>query len=73
MYHLIHCIFDAIRGALALRWLRLATHRVARAWRAHRLRAAARRDLRSIDERTLRDIGLSHRAAADWPRVRDLG
>jgi tetratricopeptide (TPR) repeat protein len=33
--------------------------------------AVAWREPRSIDEPTPRDIGLSHRAAAEWPAVRD--
>jgi hypothetical protein len=32
-----------------------------------RLRAIAYRDLRLLDAHTMRDIGLSHRAAADHP------
>lgn len=41
---------------------------IAHAWDVRRRRAAERRDLKSLDEYGLRDIGLSHRAAADWPQ-----
>lgn len=62
MYHLLSCICDAVRRACSC---------VADALKTSHRRAVARRELRSIDEHTLRDIGLSHRAAAEWPRQRD--
>jgi hypothetical protein len=55
--------FDATFGA---RWLRRASRRVARALVERHRRAVAYRDLRSLDEYMLRDIGLSHRAASEW-------
>jgi uncharacterized protein YjiS (DUF1127 family) len=73
MYHLLSCVYEAIHRALTLRWPASAWRHAARAWKESRQRAVARRELRSIDERTLRDIGLSHRAAAEWPCVRDMG
>jgi uncharacterized protein YjiS (DUF1127 family) len=39
--------------------------RLQHAARSAQQRAIAQRDLRSLDEHTLRDIGLSHRAAAE--------
>ena len=48
--------------------LTLLRRSIANAWEERRRRAADRRDLRSLDECALRDIGLSHRAAADWPQ-----
>jgi uncharacterized protein YjiS (DUF1127 family) len=50
-------------GITLLTLLRLS---IASAWEERRRRAAERRDLQSLDEHALRDIGLSHRAAADW-------
>ena len=67
MYHLLSVVFEAVRGAFMPAW-RWVTE-VAR--QRHR-RAVARGELRSIDEHTLRDIGLSHRAAAESKRVRDV-
>jgi uncharacterized protein YjiS (DUF1127 family) len=40
-------------------------HRASRAWTRHRRDAIARRALCMLDEHGLRDIGLSHRAAAE--------
>jgi len=54
------------RAPLAV-WRRIALLQQER----HR-RAVARRELRSMDESTLRDLGLSHRAAAEWTHIRDL-
>ncbi|WP_339089567.1 DUF1127 domain-containing protein [Variovorax paradoxus] len=68
---MLRCIYDAVRRACRPRWPGFAWRRVADALRKSHRRAAARRELRSIDEHTLRDIGLSHRAAAEWPRQRD--
>jgi uncharacterized protein YjiS (DUF1127 family) len=72
MYHLLSCIYDAVHRACTLCWPASARRRLAAALSEHHRRAVARRELRSIDERTLRDIGLSHRAAAKWPRPRDV-
>ena len=49
--------------------LTLLRRSVANAWEERRRRAAERRDLRSLDEYALRDIGLSHRAAAEWTQA----
>jgi hypothetical protein len=46
--------------------------RVTNAFEERRRRLVAWRELRSMDEHTMRDIGISHRAAAEWPRVRDV-
>ena len=54
--------------AFGTAWLRLSLRRMADAWMQRRRRAAHRRELRSLDEHALRDIGLSHRAAAEWPQ-----
>ena len=43
-------------------------HRASRAWARRRRAAIAQRDLRSLDGHALRDIGLSHRAAAEGSR-----
>ncbi|VTU33055.1 MULTISPECIES: hypothetical protein [unclassified Variovorax] len=64
-------IARTLPSALEFEWPARAWRRLSDAWVALHRRALARRDLRSIDERTLRDIGLSHRAAAEWPRIRD--
>lgn len=49
-------------------WLRRASRRLARFVVERHRRAVAYRDLRSLDEYMLRDIGLSHRAASEWGR-----
>jgi hypothetical protein len=59
--------FDSTFGA---RWLRRALRRVARALSERHRRAVAYRDLGSLDEYMLRDIGLSHRAASEWQSQR---
>jgi len=46
--------------------LRRASRRLARFVIERHRRAVAYRDLRSLDEYMLRDIGLSHRAASEW-------
>jgi uncharacterized protein YjiS (DUF1127 family) len=43
--------------------------RAMRAWQEWRHLARALRDLQSLDDITLRDLGLSHRAAAERPRA----
>jgi len=72
MYHLLSCIYTAVRRICAPGRFSSAWRRLAAALTEHRRRAAARSELSSLDERTLRDIGLSHRAAAEWPRSREL-
>ena len=72
MYHLLSCLYDAVHHACTPRWPAVAWRRLADALRERHRRAVARRELRAIDERTLQDIGLSHRAAAEWPRPRDV-
>ena len=47
-----------------------AFDRVVQALTERRRHAAARRELRWLDERTLHDLGLSHRAAVEWPQAR---
>lgn len=46
-------------------WIR----RAASALAERRRRAIANRDLQALDAYMLRDIGLSHRAAAHWARA----
>jgi uncharacterized protein YjiS (DUF1127 family) len=55
-------IFDSGSGA---GWLRRVSRRLGRFLVERRRRAVACRDLRSLDEYMLRDIGLSHRAASE--------
>ena len=53
-------------------WMALPLHllrRTAHAMAENRRHAIAYRDLREVDAHTLRDIGLSHRAAAEASRV----
>ncbi|MEJ8821221.1 DUF1127 domain-containing protein [Variovorax humicola] len=50
-------------------WFGRLSLRIAEAMAARRRRVDAYRDLQSLDEHALRDIGLSHRAVAEWPRV----
>jgi uncharacterized protein YjiS (DUF1127 family) len=49
-------------------WFRRMSRRLACMLAARRRRLNGYRDLQLLDERALRDIGLSHRAAADSPR-----
>lgn len=61
---------QAKRPTIGIAWLTLISHRIADVWAQRRRRAAHRRDLQSLDEYAFRDIGLSHRAAAEWPQAR---
>ena len=54
----------------AVAWFARGWRRVAKALAERRRLGVASRELQSLDEHTLRDIGLSHRAAAQWPLVR---
>lgn len=56
--------------AFAVSWLARLLHRVAMGLAERHRQAVAYRELRLLDEHTLRDIGLSHRVAAEWPRAR---
>lgn len=60
---------QAMPTTFGIAWLTLLQHRIADAWTERQRRAAHRRDLQSFDEHALRDIGLSHRAAAERPQV----
>lgn len=52
---------DGAARARVMTWLTRTRH----AWRRWRLQARAARDLHALDAYALRDIGLSHRAAAE--------
>jgi hypothetical protein len=52
-------------------WPLRAWGRISAAFEQMHRRAVAQRELRSIDEATMRDIGLSHRAAAEWWCIRE--
>jgi hypothetical protein len=56
--------------ALMLEGMSRALRRVSQALQERHHRAVSRRELRCMDEYTLRDLGLSHRAAVERPRVR---
>jgi hypothetical protein len=47
-------------------WIRRTSLSVERAVIERRRQVLAERDLRSLDEYMLRDLGLSHRAAGEW-------
>jgi len=61
---------QALRPLVGIAWLTHLRRRIADAMADRRHHAAYRRDLQRLDEHTLRDIGLSHRAAAEWPQAR---
>ena len=74
MIHSLNHVFQATSlAALAfdVEWPARAWHYLRSALQERHRRAVAWRELRSLDEHTMRDIGLSHRAAAEWPRIRD--
>ena len=63
-------IAQIIRATFRVTSLVSALGRVEEALTERRRRAAIRRELQWLDERTLHDLGLSHRAAAEWPQAR---
>jgi hypothetical protein len=71
MFAYLSRIFRGLPPSLDLQWPARARRRVLNALEERHRRVVAWRDLRSIDEATLRDIGLSHRAAADRPFIPD--
>ena len=65
MLHASRHVLHSTRRARALAWIERVRHRIARALLRRRRRAAAYRDLELLDAVALRDLGLSHRAAAE--------
>jgi uncharacterized protein YjiS (DUF1127 family) len=64
---LSHHAPQAMPTSFGMAWLTPLRQRIVDAWAARRRRSAHRRDLQLLDEHALRDIGLSHHAAAEWP------
>ena len=70
MFHSSSHVLRAFHSTFGVAWLTRAARRVAHALTERRRRAVAYRDLKSLDEHALRDIGLSHRSVAEWPHMR---
>ena len=68
MSHLFSHVLHATPSTFGTAEFTLMARRIADTWGARRRRTAQRRDLQSLDEHALRDIGLSHRAAAESPQ-----
>jgi hypothetical protein len=66
MFSLFGLLLQFLHSTFALGRFRRIPGRITRFLVDRRRRADAYRDLQSLDQYMLRDIGLSHRAASEW-------